>query len=95
MAEIAGAARQKNARAVALSLIYPQDDSSIANEVTSLKLLLPAEVALIIGGRASRTYWPMLKDVGATLVQDLSAFGVVLDELRGGKSTQTDRPPKI
>jgi MerR family transcriptional regulator, light-induced transcriptional regulator len=81
-AEIAGAGRQKNARAVALSLIYPDDDPFVASEVTLLKQLLPADVALILGGRAAPTYWPKLKDTGAMLVQDLTAFGHVLDETR-------------
>ncbi|MGZ8938865.1 MAG: MerR family transcriptional regulator, partial [Limisphaerales bacterium] len=80
--EIAGAARQKNARAVALSLIYPEDDPAIASEVASLKQLLPPEVALIAGGRASGSYRHVLNDVGATYVRDLSEFGMVLDELR-------------
>ena len=81
-AEIAGAARQKNARAVALSLIYPDDDPFVASEVTLLKQLLPEDVALILGGRAAPGYWPQLKDTGAILVQDLSSFGRVLDETR-------------
>ena len=81
-AEIAGAALQKNARAVALSLIYPDDDPFVASEVTLLKELLPEDVALILGGRAAPGYWPQLKDTGAILVQDLSSFGRVLDETR-------------
>jgi hypothetical protein len=31
-AEIAGAARQRRARAVALSLVYPEDDLRLENE---------------------------------------------------------------
>ena len=81
-AEIALAARQKNARAVALSLIYPEDDSSIASELALLKRLLPVEVALIAGGRAAKSYRPILENLGATFVPDLSEFGMVLDQLR-------------
>ena len=88
-AEIAGVARQKNARAVALSLVYPDDDPSIPSEVTALKRLLPPDVALILGGRAAPSYWPQLKDTGAILVQDLSAFGRVLDETRRPGPPQT------
>ena len=43
-AEIAGAAQQRRARAVALSLVYPEDDPRLAGELTRLRESLPAEV---------------------------------------------------
>jgi hypothetical protein len=45
-AEIAGAARQKGARAVALSLVYPEDDPQLASELAPLRESLPGEVNL-------------------------------------------------
>ncbi|MEO0017282.1 MAG: hypothetical protein RLZZ522_565, partial [Verrucomicrobiota bacterium] len=45
--EIAGAARQAAARAVALSLVYPEDDASLPDELATLRRYLPAEIALV------------------------------------------------
>jgi methanogenic corrinoid protein MtbC1/DNA-binding transcriptional MerR regulator len=80
--EIAGAATQKGARAVALSIVYPEDDETLAGELRALRDALPASVALIVGGRAVPAYRSALKTVGAILAEDLAEFGDVLDGLR-------------
>jgi len=81
-AEIAGAARQSRARAVALSLVYPEDDARLAGELTLLRELLPAEVALVIGGRALPAYRAALAKIGAVTVENLVQLGKALDDLR-------------
>jgi len=81
-AEIAGAARQCRAKAVALSLVYPEDDPRLATELTSVRLALPPEVTLLVGGRAMAAYREVLKSIGATLVEDLPQLGSALDSLR-------------
>jgi DNA-binding transcriptional MerR regulator/methylmalonyl-CoA mutase cobalamin-binding subunit len=81
-AEIAGAARQCQARAVALSLVYPEDDPRLGDELIRLRGLLPAETSLLIGGRALPAYRSVLKKVGAVTVGDLTQFGKTLDDLR-------------
>ncbi|MBM3756002.1 MAG: cobalamin B12-binding domain-containing protein [Acidobacteria bacterium] len=48
-AEIVGAARQNHARAVALSLVYPEDDPRLAVELAALRQSLPPEIALLAG----------------------------------------------
>ena len=83
--EIAGAARQKGARAVALSLIYPEDDPELPREVALLRELLPKEVALIAGGRAMGAYRKALSAAGALLAEDLADLGLVPDGLRRPK----------
>jgi methanogenic corrinoid protein MtbC1 len=80
--EIAGAAREKQARAVALSLVYPGDDASLPGELTRLREALPAETSLLVGGRAARAYREALVRVGAKLVEDLGQLGAALDGLR-------------
>src|SRR5271165_4389868 len=60
-AEIAGAARQNRARAVALSLVYPEDDDNLEGELARLRELLPAETVLLVGGRAMPAYRDGLK----------------------------------
>lgn len=80
--EIAGAARQTGARAVALSLVYPEDDPALADEFASLRRYLPAETALVVGGRATHAYRPALAMAGAILIDDLSQLDSVLENLR-------------
>jgi methanogenic corrinoid protein MtbC1 len=81
-AEIAGAARQSQARAVALSLVYPEDDSRLEGELTRLRELLPADVPLLVGGRAVPAYSPALKRIAAHQINDLKELGRTLDALR-------------
>lgn len=82
-AEIAGAAEQRGARAVALSLVYPHDDPALPPALELLRELLPESVALLVGGRAAAYVQPVLERVGAQLVGDLAGFGAQLDTLRG------------
>jgi DNA-binding transcriptional MerR regulator/methylmalonyl-CoA mutase cobalamin-binding subunit len=81
-AEIAGAARQKRARAVALSLVYPEDDPRLEGELTRLRELLPAEMALLVGGRAMPACREALANLGAVPIENLAQLGSALDRLR-------------
>ena len=81
-AEIAGAARQKKARAVALSLVYPDDDASLPGELKLLRETLPEDTTLLVGGRAMPSYRQTLIGLGALLIEDLVQFGLLLDRLR-------------
>lgn len=83
-AEIAAAARQKGARAVALSLIFPDDDPELARDLELLRQLLPDEVALIAGGRALKGYRALLQRIGAFIAENLGQLGAVLDQVRAG-----------
>lgn len=80
--EIAGVALQRNARAVALSVIYPEDDPRLPAELGRLRGALAPATQLIIGGRAAAAYAETLNTIGAVLVADLDQFGRTLDELR-------------
>ena len=80
--EIAGAARQSRARAVALSLVYPEDDARMEAELKLLRELLPAEVAILAGGRAIPAYQNTLQQIGAEPVGDLSDLAAQLEALR-------------
>jgi methanogenic corrinoid protein MtbC1 len=64
--EIVGAVRQKNARAVGLSLVYPPADPGVVSELKSVSRLLPAGVTLLVGGRAAPSYQSILDEIGAT-----------------------------
>lgn len=81
-AEIAGAVRQNRARAVALSLVYPEDDHRLDGELTRLHESLPPEVTLLVGGRAMPAYHDVLEKIGATQIADLTDLCATLDDLR-------------
>lgn len=81
-AEIAGAVRQCRGRAVALSLVYPEDDPRLAGELTALRQALPPEVTLLVGGRAMPAHRRLLTRLGAVPVADLNELGLALDRLR-------------
>ncbi len=81
-AEIAGAAVQSKAVAVALSIVYPEDDPNLARELISLRRFLPAEIRLLSGGRGAAAYRKTLDQIGAIQPTDLDAFSRELDALR-------------
>jgi len=81
-AEIAGAAAQKDARAVALSIVYPSDDSSLPAELELLRKLLPRQTAIITGGRAAGAYREGRDRIQASIITDLEDFARALDRLR-------------
>ncbi len=89
VAEIAGAARQQKARAVALSIVYPEDDPALPGELARLAEMLAPGTALILGGRAAAGYASALRETGAILAPDIAILGNVLDGLR------KQRPAKI
>jgi DNA-binding transcriptional MerR regulator/methylmalonyl-CoA mutase cobalamin-binding subunit len=82
--EIAAAARERGARAVALSLVYPPDDPLLGDDLRRLRRLLPSTTALIIGGRASQAYGAVLDEIGAMRVADLPSLRQELERLRTG-----------
>ena len=80
--EIAGAALRNEAGAVALSIVYPEDDPHLAQELTDLARLLPASTRILAGGRAARGYFETLVRLGALYADSIEEFGEQLDGLR-------------
>ena len=80
--EIAGAAQQSQARAVALSLVYPTDDPRVRGELEHLRRYLAREIAILVGGRASEHYEDVLRTVGATRLDDMRSLRTYLETLR-------------
>lgn len=80
--EIAGAALRNHVRAVALSIVYPEDDPHLAGELESLRHLMPANIPIIVGGRAAGAYVDTLTRIGAHRTLVLSELNEILDRLR-------------
>ncbi len=91
-ASIAKAAELTGAGAVALSVIYPADDLELADELRTLRRLLPAEVAVIVGGQAAASYRGVLEEIGALWLPDTRALRSALDLVRVSRAnTVQDR----
>lgn len=74
------AAEQLNVKAVAISLIYPPNDSQLKRELEKLKILRK-DTAIIAGGRVAGTYTDILEYLNAYYVKDLNDFIYVLNSL--------------
>ena len=81
-AEIAGAAVKINAIAVAISIVYPDDDPYLAQELTNLARFLPPNVTIFSGGRAAEAYTKSLEAIKAVQLDDFEVFSRQLDVLR-------------
>ncbi len=80
--DIVNAARQSNARAVALSIIYPPDDPQLPLEIKKLGQMIGTFCKVIIGGRAAGAYIEAIREAKLIHVSDLRDFRETLDRLR-------------
>ena len=62
--EIARATESANAEAVALSVVYAEDPRALLEELKTVRARLPAEVPLLVGGRAAATVARELEGAG-------------------------------
>ena len=85
-AEIAAAAVQNKAKAVALSIIYPDDDPELPRELETLRKYLPASIPIIVGGRAAGSYGTALTRIGAAQPNSLAAMYDELNAIRSAKA---------
>ena len=85
--EIAGAAAQKGAKAVLLSIVYPSDDPHLGGELIKLRRLLGDDIALLADGRAAQHYRCFLNQAGAVTLANLSDLRDSLSLLRQEKRT--------
>jgi len=79
--EIAEAARQHDADAIALSLIYPEIDARIPDELRNLRHYVGNDVPILVGGAASPAYRPSLDEIGATVIGEIGDLRTVLASL--------------
>lgn len=80
--EIAGVVRQSGARAVAVSIVYPEEDEELPGELARLRELLPTGLPLLAGGRASGAYRAALEQIHAIQITDLNDLCHQLDGIR-------------
>ncbi|MCW8813736.1 MAG: MerR family transcriptional regulator [Chlorobium sp.] len=83
--EISSVVSYLNARVVALSIIYPNDDPHLKQELKKLHQLLPAGVSMIAGGRAANGYYDVLDEIGAVIVKNTKQLRMELEAIRENK----------
>ena len=83
--EISAVVSHLNARVVALSIIYPNDDPHLKRELNKLHQLLPAGVSIIVGGRAANGYLDVLDEIGAVTVKNTKQLRLELEAIREHK----------
>jgi DNA-binding transcriptional MerR regulator/methylmalonyl-CoA mutase cobalamin-binding subunit len=89
--DIAAAARARSARAVALSLVYPEDDLHLHSEIVRLRKLLPQGTALLAGGRAASSYARTLSQTGAIRVVTVTDLALELAAVLSRRRAGDDR----
>lgn len=72
--DIAAAARQRSSSAVALSVVYPPDDPAVVDQLRTLRSMLPDDVPILVGGRASEGYAAVMAEVGAIVLHDYAGL---------------------
>jgi methanogenic corrinoid protein MtbC1 len=79
--EIAAGVRQKNAKTVALSIVYATEDHFIRKELNKLRDYLGPDVTVFVGGRAAERLRSVLRDLDMEHVDDLEEFRERLEAL--------------
>jgi DNA-binding transcriptional MerR regulator/methylmalonyl-CoA mutase cobalamin-binding subunit len=79
--DIAGAARQMGAQAIALSIVFPENDPRVKEELVLLRQELDTSFPILVGGRAVDSYKATLDTINAILLKDLDQLAAYL----GGK----------
>ena len=80
--EIVAVTDKLEAKAVALSLVYPNDDQQLRKDLLNLERMLPGNTALLVGGRAAGGYIHVLDEIGAIVVKDTKQLRVEIETLR-------------
>jgi MerR family transcriptional regulator, light-induced transcriptional regulator len=77
--EIARAARQAEARAVAVSAVYVEDPAWLLEQMRLLRGRLPADVWLLLGGSGARALEEKIGQSGVAVLSDLSELRRLLE----------------
>jgi MerR family transcriptional regulator, light-induced transcriptional regulator len=83
--EVGAVVSHLKARVVALSIVYPNDDLHLKQELKKFKHLLPEGVSIIVGGRAVNGYLDVLDEIGAVVVKDSRQLRLELEAIRENK----------
>lgn len=83
--EIAAVADSLEAKVVALSIVYPNDDPQLKKDLINLNRMLPKNISIIVGGRAAGGYLDVLDEINAIVVKDTKQLKTELEAVRENK----------
>jgi len=81
--EILAAVTRQRPRVLALSIVYPGDDPRLAEELEMLGRHLPADIRLLVGGRAASGYLRAIESAGGKHLAAMEDFRTELRALHG------------
>ena len=81
-ADIARAAEQTAARAIALSITHPPDDPLLGAELEQLRRSATKSTPILIGGQAAPSYRHIIDSIGAVHMEDLDTLRKTLRNLK-------------
>jgi len=80
--DIAAAALRVNAKALALSIVYPDDDPYLSSDIQKLDILLPKSIKIIFGGQSVYGYKKEIDSIGGIIAGNMSALRNVMHAIR-------------
>ncbi len=72
--ELAMTVKSVQARVLALSLVYPQEDENLKSEIIKILKLVPEGVKVVFGGHAAKTYSSLIKKKSGLVFKDMNEF---------------------
>ena len=72
---------QQMADAIALSIVFPEGDPGVAEELRRLRDAVGPDLPILVGGRASPSYEKALNAIGATVIADLAGLRASLNDV--------------
>lgn len=72
--ELARAVQHANADAVALSIVFPEDDRAVEGELRALRAWLPPKIPIVIGGSGAPSYASAIAAIGAITFTSLAGL---------------------
>lgn len=79
--ELALAARETGAGALALSLVFPAGDPELESQLRRLREQLPPGLPVLVGGAAAASYAAVLEEIEAVRLADFGSLRAVLGRL--------------
>jgi methanogenic corrinoid protein MtbC1 len=86
--EIAHCARSRGARAVAVSVVYPDHSPQILQQIRELRKLLPEGISLLVGGRTAGGYRARSEDLQVEWVESFEGLDRLLVTLDRGQRVE-------
>ncbi|RPI73703.1 MAG: MerR family transcriptional regulator [Ignavibacteriales bacterium] len=80
--EIASVTESLEAKIVALSIVYPNDDPQLKKDLKNLRRMLSPNISIIAGGRAAAGYLDVLDEINAVVVKDMKQLKDELEAIR-------------